>query len=161
EAHVAPDHLAEVVARAERRPGALEHDRADARIGADGAHDADQLLHQREAQRVALVGAVERDRRRGSVVADEDVARVGRGGAHARDDTPPPASQRSMSTRAMARGGGTWMAPRPAAASASSSPVNQRASSSSPSRAAGSPPAWSAKKPSMSEVGNGQGCEAT
>ena len=76
EAHVAPDHLGEVVARRERRPRALDDDRAHARIGAGGAQHADQLLHELEAQRIALLGPVERDPRRDSFLTDEQLAQV-------------------------------------------------------------------------------------
>ena len=65
-----------------------------------------------------------------------------------------------MSRRAIASGGGRPSDPRPATASATSARSNQRTSSTS-SRGRGSPPAQSATKPSMSELGNGQGCEET
>src|SRR6266436_479588 len=60
----------------------------------------------------------------------------------------------SMSLRAMASGGGR-------STPSSSSAVNQRTSSSSPSRALGSPDAYSARKPSISELGKGHGWELT
>src|SRR5215207_6279447 len=48
-----------------------------------------------------------------------------------------------------------------AAAAATSARLNQRTSSTSSSRAAGSPARQGASKPSMSEEGNGHGCDAT
>ena len=65
-----------------------------------------------------------------------------------------------MSLRAIASGGGTAIpsiSPREIAASSERS--NHRTSSSSPSLTVGSPPAWRAKKPSMSEAGKGHGCD--
>src|SRR4051812_43019125 len=72
---------------------------------------------------------------------------------HAPSGARRPYRHASMSVRAIASGGGSTV-------SASSARVNQRTSSSSASRTWGSPPAYSAKKPSMSELGNGHGCDA-
>ena len=59
-----------------------------------------------------------------------------------------------MSRRAMAWRGGSFTRPL-----AISSRVNQRTSSSSPSPIAGSPDVQRAMKPSISEAGNGHGCD--
>src|SRR4051812_9104929 len=118
----------------------------------------------------ALAGRALAGDQRGEADEDREAAEgeVEGGGIHLRPMVPGPAGgheggdpeiapevQRhaSMSVRAMASRGGSTV-------SASSARVNQRTSSSSASRTCGSPPACSAKNPSMSELGNGHGCDA-
>ncbi len=71
ERRIAPDHLAQVVAGGEGRPGAGEDDRADVSIGAEVAELHREVLHQIEAERVAPVWPVERDGRRCAMATDE------------------------------------------------------------------------------------------
>ena len=66
-----------------------------------------------------------------------------------------------MSRRAIASGGGMLTSPSPAAARRRSSRVNHATAWSSRSCGCGSPPAYVASKPSMSDAGNGHGCEET
>ena len=68
---VASDHLAEVVPGRERGAGALDHDRPDVGVRADGSSARDQLLHQPERERVPLLRPVERDRRGRAVARHE------------------------------------------------------------------------------------------
>ena len=57
ERQVAADHLAQIVAGGERRAGGVEDDRSHA-ARAHAPERGEQLPHQLEAQRVALVGPV-------------------------------------------------------------------------------------------------------
>ena len=79
---VATDHLAQIVPGGERRAGALDHDRPHVRDRADLVERRDQLFHQRQRERVPLLGPVERDPGSRRLDADEQVL-AGRGGHHA------------------------------------------------------------------------------
>ena len=72
------------MARRERRPGALDHDRPGLGVGADRLERADQLLHQLERERVPLLRTVQRDpsrsrraRRAGSRIRSRSPRAVG------------------------------------------------------------------------------------
>jgi hypothetical protein len=82
ERHVAIDHLAQVVARAERGAVGLDHDRA--RV-ADALQRGDQLLHQLGAEGVALVGTVQGHAHGRPVFADQHRRAAGER-AHDPDD---------------------------------------------------------------------------
>jgi aryl-alcohol dehydrogenase-like predicted oxidoreductase len=72
------------------------------------------------------------------------------------------ASQRSIKNRAIETPGGSSSSGfRPCTAASTSARVNQPTASSSPSCARGSPPSERASKPSISELGNGHGCDWT
>ena len=118
--------------------------------GAGDRLRARQPGRRHRAVRRHLAGADRRERRR------------------ARDrpgDGPTPrgrASHRSIRKRAIDTGGGSRSSgSRSRPAPRTSSSENQPTSSSSPSRALGSPPSDCASKPSISEDGNGHGCELT
>ena len=71
EGDVAADHLAQVVAGREGRAGGLQDDDLHARPGARAPQRVSQVLHELEAQCVALVGSVEGDVHRGLVLVDQ------------------------------------------------------------------------------------------
>jgi hypothetical protein len=87
EGDVASDHLAQVVAGRERWTGGLQDDDPYARIGAHAPQRVNQLLHELEAEGVALIGSVEGDAHRRLVLVDQDGGSSGER-AHGADDTP-------------------------------------------------------------------------
>jgi hypothetical protein len=94
EGDVAADHLAEVVAGRKRRTGGVEDDDPHAGVGAHAPQRARQVLHELEAQGVALVGSVEGDVHRRLVLVDEHGG-VGGERAHGADDTPVAIGRRA------------------------------------------------------------------
>jgi hypothetical protein len=56
-----PPHAGDVASGTERRPGAGEHDAADARVGLQGEQDLPQRGRQLVREGIALLGTVQRD----------------------------------------------------------------------------------------------------
>jgi len=76
EGFVAADQLPEVVPGRERRP--LTADDHDLAVGGKLLERGDHLAHERERERVPLVGAVERESGDGPLVADGEVVELHR-----------------------------------------------------------------------------------
>ena len=81
EVGLAAHHLAEVMPRREAAAGPRDHD--DPRLGILGQalEHAPELRHQREAERVVALGAVECDPSRRPVAVDEHMLEFGRRGS--------------------------------------------------------------------------------
>jgi len=76
---VPADHLPEVVTGGEDGARPCDDDRTDFRVRTKGSEGSDQLLHQLERERVALLRPVQRHARRGPLDREEKGADLGRG----------------------------------------------------------------------------------
>ena len=79
EAGLAVEHLGEVVAARECGARPLDHDCADARVRAELLERADQLAHELEAERIALLRPVQRHDGGRAVAANEQVVELRHG----------------------------------------------------------------------------------
>ena len=95
EGQVAAGHLGEVVPAGEAVPGALDHDRPDLGVARELLERLDDLVHEGERQRVALLGPVEHDPPGGRSAMHEHVLEVGQGSDGVHESLLP--FRRSMS----------------------------------------------------------------